>query len=217
MAGGQALMSTILGLFGCGLLCVAVVATGLRLQRFPLRARVAVILAAALAVFVPFSGLSTAAYVRGATGDLSMTTLVLAGAACVARLTGRTLISRRDLRALFWLAALGAAFLYPFALGWTRFDPYALGYGSIGFATTLLVVTLAARYLGFNVVALVVTAAVLAYLVGAFESRNLWDYLIDPLAASYALVRLLAGFAAPSGNVENPFEFPGKTPEGPTQ
>jgi len=36
-------------------------------------------------------------------------------------------------------------------------------------------------------------AAALAYLAGAYESRNLWDYLIDPLVSFYALARLLAG------------------------
>ena len=185
-------MSTIFGFFGCGLLSLAAVATGLRLQRFPVGVRIAVMLAAALAVFAPLGDLSAAAYVRGVTGDLSMTTLVLAGAACVAQLTGRTAIEPRDLRALFWLVVSGAAFLYPFALGWTRFDSYALGYGSIEFVTALLLVTLAAWHFRRNVVVLIVIAAALAYLVGAYDSRNLWDYLIDPLAALYALVRLLA-------------------------
>ena len=179
------------GLFGSGLLGLAAVATAIRLRRLPVRARHAVMLAAALAVFVPIGELSIAACVRGATGDLSMTTLVLAGAACFAQLTGRTLIGLRDRQALCWLLALAAAFLYPFALGWTRFDPYALGYGSIGFLTALLAITLAAWWARLHVIVLVVIAAALAYLVGAYESRNLWDYLIDPLASVYALVRLL--------------------------
>jgi len=184
-------MSAIFGLFGCGLLALVVIATGLRLQRFPVRARIAVMLAGAFAVFATFGELSAAAYVRGVTGDLSATTLVLAGAACVARLTGRTLIEPRELRALFLLVAAAAAFLYPFALGWTRFDSYALGYGSIEFVTVLLLVALAAWRLRRNVVVLVVVVAALAYCIGAYESRNLWDYLIDPLAALYALVWLL--------------------------
>ena len=185
-------MSAIFGLFGCGLLTLAAVATGLRLQRFPVSARIAVMLVAALAVFAPFGDLSAAAYVRGVTGDLSMTTLVLAGAACVSGLTGRTAIGPRDLRGLFWLVVSAAAFLYPFALGWTRFDPYALGYGSIGFVTAMLLITLAAWHFRQNVVVLIVIAAALAYLAGAYESRNLWDYLIDPMASLYAIVCLLA-------------------------
>jgi hypothetical protein len=88
---------------------------------------------------------------------------------------------------------VAAAFLYPFALGWTRFDPYALGYGSIEFVSALLLVTLAAWCARLNLIVLVVVVAGLAFLGGAYESRNLWDYLIDPLVALYAMVRLLAG------------------------
>jgi len=193
VAGGQALMSTILGLFGCGLLCLAALATAARLRRLSIPVRIAVMLGAALAVFVPFGDLSIAAFVRGVTGDLSVTTLVLAGAACVAQFTGRTAIGPRDRRALFWLVAFAAAFLYPFALGWTRFDPYALGYGSIGFVSALLLVTLAAWHFRQNVLVLIVVVAALAYLAGAYESRNLWDYLIDPVVSAYAIVCLLAG------------------------
>ena len=180
------------GLLGCGLLGLAAVATLIPLRRLPAGARYAVMLAAALAVFIPFGDLPAAAYLRGVTGDVSVTTLVLAGAACIARLTGRTLVGPRDLRALFWLVVLAALFLYPFALGWTQFDPYALGYGSIDFLTALLLVTLAAWRAKLYALMFIVIAAALAHLAGAYESRNLWDYLIDPLVCSYALARLLA-------------------------
>jgi len=185
--------NAIFGLLGCGLLGFAAVATLIRLRRLPVRARYAVMLAAALAVFVPIGDLSVAAYVRGVTGDLSMATLVLAGAVCLAQLTGRALIGRRDKQALCWLLALAAAFLYPFALGWTRFDPYALGFGSVEFITALLLITLASWWARLNLIVLVVVVAVLAFLGGAYESRNLWDTLIDPLASFYALASLLAG------------------------
>jgi hypothetical protein len=52
---------------------------------------------------------------------------------------------------------------------------------------------LVAWYARLNLIVLVVIAAALAYLGGAYESRNLWDYLIDPLVSVYALIRLLAG------------------------
>jgi hypothetical protein len=186
-------VNTIAGIFGCGLLSLAMAATGFRLERLSVRARIAAMLAAGLAVFVPIGELSVAGYVRGVTGDLSMITLVLAGAACMAQLTGRALIGPRDRRALLWIVAAGAVFLYPFALGWTHFDPYALGFGSVGFVTTLLLLTLTAWYARLNLIVLVVIAAVPAYLGGAYESRNLWDYLIDPLVSVYALAWLLAG------------------------
>ncbi len=181
------------GLFGCGLLSLAAAATVIRLRRLPVRARYAIMLAAALAVFVPIGDLSIAACVRGVTGDLSTATLVLAGAACIRQLTGRTLIGRRDKQALCWLLALAAAFLYPCALGWTQFDPYALGFGSVEFVTALLLITLASWWARLNLIVLVVVVAAFAFLAGAYESRNLWDYLIDPLVSFYALAWLLAG------------------------
>jgi len=188
-------VNTTFGLLGCGLLGLAVVATVMPLGRLPVRVRYALMLAAALLVFVPFGELSIAACVRGVTGDLSAATLVLAGAACFTQVTARVLIEHRDKRALCWLLALAAAFLYPFALGWTPFDPYALGYGSIEFVTALLLVTFAAWWAGLDLIVFVIVAAALAYLAGAYESRNLWDTLIDPLVALYAMVRLLAAAA----------------------
>ena len=185
--------NVVFGLFGCGLLGFTLVAAALRLRRFSVGVRVAAVLAAGGALFVPFGELPLAAYVRGVTGDPSLSTLALAGAACIAELTGRRLIGQRDLRALMWLVAAAAVFLYPFALGLTPFDPYALGYGSVELVTALLWVTLVAWYARLNLIVLVVIAAALAYLGSAYESRNLWDYLIDPLVSVYALVRLLAG------------------------
>jgi len=189
--------NAIAGLLGCGLASLAVVATAVRLRRLPLRARYAAMLFAALALFVPIGDLSIAAYVRGVTGDLSAATLVLAGAALITQLTGRA-IGRRDKRALCSVLALAAAFLYPFALGWTRFDPYALGFGSVEFITALLLITLASWWARLNLVVIVVVAAALAFLAGAYESRNLWDYLIDPLVSFYALAWLLAGVRLPN-------------------
>ena len=184
--------NAIAGLLGCGLASLAAVATAIRLRRLMVRARYAVMLFAALALFVPIGDLPIAAYVRGVTGDLSAATVVLAGAALITQVTGRALIGHRDKQVLCWLLALAAAFLYPFALGWTRFDPYALGFGSTGFITALLVITLASWWAKLYLAVIVVVVAALAFLAGAYESRNLWDYLIDPLVSFYALAWLLA-------------------------
>jgi hypothetical protein len=180
------------GLAGCGLLLVALAATALRLQNRAVRVRYAIALLVAIAVLLPIGDLSLAAYVRGATGDLSITTLALAAGACFTRLSGRRFLDPRDRSALLALAAGAGVFLYPFALGWTPFDPYALGFGSLALAGVLLLVTAAAWRAGRSGTVIVVLAGILAYLAGAYESRNLWDYLIDPLAASYALALWIA-------------------------
>jgi len=183
--------SAIFGLAGCALLCAAVTATVFRFHRLPARARYALVAALAIGALVPIGDLSIAGYVRGATGDLSAATLALAGNAIFTRLAGRTLLERREVRALLGLVAGAALFLYPFALGWTPFDPYALGYASTAFLVALLLVTLAAWHAGLRLVVFVVLAGALAWLGGFYESRNLWDTLIDPLAAAYALGVLL--------------------------
>lgn len=180
------------GLAGCGLLLVALAATALRLQSRAIRVRAAVVLLVAFAVLVPIGDLSIAGYVRGAIGDLSITTLALAANACFARVAGKRLLDEREVNALCRLAAGAGLFLYPFALGWTRFDPYALGFGSAALVAVLLLATAAAWRAGRSGTVIVVLAGILAYLAGAYESRNLWDYLVDPLAAAYALARCMA-------------------------
>jgi len=184
--------TNVFGLLGCALLCLAAIATALRLDRFPVRARHAVAVIAAVALLVPVGGLSAAAYVRGVTGDLSVSTLALAVSACVSRITGRNSFAPREWRALLGAVAVAGLFLYPFALGFTPFDPYALGYGSAGLVTALLIATMAAWRAGLNLPVLVVVVAIAAHLAGAYESRNLWDTLVDPLAVLFALGRWAA-------------------------
>ena len=185
--------TTVFGLLGCGLLCVALFAALVRLRRWPLRVRYAASLTAVVLLLFPFGDLSPAGYVRGLTGDLSAATLALAANALADALRGRPLFGRRDVDALLAATVAAGVFLYPFALGWTPFDPYALGYGSIAFITALLLLTLAAWRAGLTLVVLVVLLAGLAFLGGVYESRNLWDYLVDPLVSLYALVTLAAG------------------------
>jgi len=177
------------------LLCLAVLAWALRLEKRAVRVRSAILAAAAVLLLVPVGGLPVAAYVRGAIGDPSAATLALAAGALFFRLTGRAAIEPREARALLWAVVAAALFLYPFALGWTPYDPYTLGYGSPVFITVLLAAALAAWRTGLKLPVLVVLVGGLAYLAGAYESRNLWDYLIDPLAAIYALGALLAAGA----------------------
>jgi hypothetical protein len=184
-------VTSVFGLSGCWLLCLAVVATVLPLGRFPVRIRLAVLTIAGVALLIPVGGLPPVAHVRGVTGDLSMPTLALAAGAVFFRLNGRRMLERRELSALLWPVAAAGLFLYPLALGLTPFDPYALGYGSPLFTTALLLVTLAAWRAGLMLVVAVVLAGALACLVGLYESRNLWDYLIDPLAVIYAIGALL--------------------------
>jgi hypothetical protein len=147
--------------------------------------------AIAIAVLIPFGGLPLAAYVRGWMGDLSITSLVLLMLAILRPLFGWASSDTKTKTALLILITFAALGLYPMALGIGFFDPYRLGYGNLWFMGGLLLLALAACFRQLPLVALAIALAVLAWGVGWYESSNLWDYLLDPLLAIYALSALL--------------------------
>lgn len=147
--------------------------------------------AIAIAALFPFGGLPLAAYVRGWIGDLSITSLVLLMLAISRPLCGDPPSGAKDKIAPLILIALAAIGLYPMALGIGFFDPYRLGYGNPWLLGGLLLVALAACFRRLQVLALAIALAVFAWSIGWYESTNLWDYLLDPLLAIYAICALI--------------------------
>ncbi len=179
-----------------GLVGVAVAvatATAAMVDRFTRRRAVfGWVAALALAVMLgSWGGLPAAAYVRGVTGDLSVTTLVLVAHALGRGLFGWPQLTRRSLRALQAFLVAAALLLYPFALGLGMQDPYRLGYANPGFVGAVLALALASWLVRLDLVAVTLALAILAWAFGAFESDNLWDYLIDPVVALYAAGALI--------------------------
>lgn len=172
--------------------------------RFPVVARLhakpQIVLAVGLllAAVLPFGGLSAAEYVRGVTGDLSITTLVLLGFLLCRKFRLSPLCFgdedaslRSNTNSVLLLIAIGALVLYPFALGIGMVDPYRLGFGDHGFIAGLLGLALAAWIWHYTRIALCLSLAALAWSVGWYESNNLWDYLLDPWLAIYAIAAVL--------------------------
>ena len=164
---------SVIGLFGVTLLLVragSALGTGRRGIGFAA-------LALALAL-VPLGGLPLVGYVRGITGDLSVTTLVL----LTIGLCGGFLssVEPQERRALSMLVVLGALFLYPMALGWGSFDPYRLGFEPSGLLAALFVVAVVAWLRQFYVLLVAILVAVSSHALALTESLNLWDYLFDP-------------------------------------
>ena len=149
------------------------------------------LLAAFVAALLPLGGLPAAGYVRGIVGDLSVTTVLLLLRGLLRPIFGWASIDVRSRLALHILAAAGGLVLYPLALGLGAFDPYRLGYANPWFLGGLLALALAAGLLRLTLVAGCLALAVLAWALGVYESRNLWDYLLDPLVAAWALGALL--------------------------
>ena len=92
---------------------------------------------------------------------------------------------------LLALIALAAFALYPMALGASAYDPYRLGYGNLQFIVVLLLLALVAWFWKYWLIALCIALAILAWAAGWYESNNLWDYLLDPFAAIYALAAIM--------------------------
>ncbi|MFQ5928451.1 MAG: hypothetical protein ACE5MK_02050 [Acidobacteriota bacterium] len=180
-----------IGLIGCALLLVNSVMTVTYSHRYSLRSRRILFLIASLLAFLPLKGLSVAGYVRGVTGDVSVTTFILLMGASISLLYDKELYDGQSFFVLMLLVMGGAIFLYPFALGLTYFDSYSLGYGSKLFIVALFLLSLTVWYLELYLVVFCVVLGVIAYLAQTYESRNLWDYLIDPLITFYALFWLM--------------------------
>lgn len=177
-----------------GLLSVASAPAALLLpwtKRFARHHRAILAAAVIVIVLIPFGGLPLAAYVRGATGDLSITTMALIWCALLKPWIGCEVAGSGNRPALLALIVLGAVVLYPLALGFGTFDPYRLGYGDWQFVAVLLLIALAAWYRKYNLLALCLALATLAWAIGWYESGNLWDYLLDPFVSVYALAALL--------------------------
>ena len=142
-------------------------------------------------MLIPFSGFPLAAYVRGTTGDLSITTMVLLWCALLRPWPVCVAADVKHRHVLFMLISLAALALYPMALGYGAFDPYRLGYGNGQMVTALFLVSLAAWFWKHYLIAYCIALAALAWAIGWYESGNLWDYLLDPFVSVYALAAIM--------------------------
>ncbi len=146
--------------------------------------------AAGFAAVVPIGGLPAAGYLRGVIGELSLASLLLLTDGIVRGLRGLGPRPTRDTVSFQVLVGAAGLLLYPLALGVGYLDPYRLGFGDPWMLGVLLSIVLLAWLLDVASVAGWVSLAVLAWGLGAYESRNLWDYLIDPLVTAWALAAL---------------------------
>lgn len=179
-------LTDLAGLAGATVAIVAVVAwlgrrAGLR------GGGLAVLFAAtALVALAPVGALPLAGYLRGVVGELSLTTLVLLLSGMVRPGPPGPFDARDTLALQLFVATAGLA-LYPLALGLGPFDSYRFGYGSPWAVGFLFAVAVAGLLLDLPLVTSCVGLAVFAWAVGAYESRNLWDYLLDPLVWAWGL------------------------------
>lgn len=156
-------------------------------KEFPLIIKAFFILLIGNLFFWPFGlgmELPLVAYVRGVVGDLSIVTMLL--------LWTSLLSASKPTPLAFKLAiVLIAIAFYPLALGLGMIDPYAWGYGSITFFIAVLFFALVCGLANWSKGVWIIAIAILAWAAQWHESANLWDYLLDPFLAIWALGGLI--------------------------
>jgi hypothetical protein len=152
-------------------------------QPFPFAAKAALLLILANFFFWPLGmslELPLAAYVRGVIGDLSIVTTLL--------LWSTSLPNNKSVPIAAKLCVLIVALaFYPFALGLGMLDPYAWGYGSIPFFMFVLLLALICGLANWSKGIWMIGLAIIAWSAHWHESANLWDYLLDPFLALWAI------------------------------
>jgi hypothetical protein len=149
------------------------------------RARPAVVLvmlAALVVAIVPFGDLSATDYLFSVVGPLSGASLTfLALGIADALFPERRINSALGSRALAAIVLLVGIPFYAFALGFGGLDAYRLGFGGWTLSFALAALLAFAWLVRSTSIALWLALSGALYLFGAFSSRNLFDYLIDPV------------------------------------
>jgi len=148
---------------------------------FPFAIKVFLVLLIGNILYWPLGmNLPLVAYVRGLTGDLSIVLTLL--------LWTSLLPANKPAPIVFKFAvAIVALCFYPFALGLGMVDPYAWGYGSIAFLVAVLFFALVCGLASWTKGVWIIAIAILAWTAHWHESANLWDYLLDPFLAIWAI------------------------------
>ena len=153
------------------------------LKEWPTITKVLLMLLLANLFFWPL-GLSMelplAAYVRGVTGDLSIVSILLLWSTLLPA-------SKANPIGFKLLIALVAILFYPLALGLGMIDPYAWGYGSIAFLVATIILAIVCGIAGWTKGVWIISIAIIAWAAHWHESANLWDYLLDPFIAIWAV------------------------------
>ncbi len=155
------------------------------------------VIAAALAGIVsiiPFVGHVPRYWLSGLTPNISVPLFALLVISIMERAGCPPVFRTREWRAAFLFGAIAALLLYPSALGLglPSLDVYSLGWPWLVWGHSLVLFAAVAAVAALlvwraNRFGWILVAAALLYLPGIQESRNFWDYLLDPL---YAVVSL---------------------------
>jgi hypothetical protein len=140
---------------------------------------------------------------------------VLLVALAVAAVSGWRLDRTKELRFAAVVLAIAGAVLYPSATGFLNADSYTIGFSGYVLPVALCAIIGYAIYRGYLVSALTLNASIVVFLLGLGDSRNLWDYVIDPIAWFIGIgfaIALALGLVSKRFSVPQPSSGIGDTP-----
>ena len=141
--------------------------------------RIAIAACGGLAALIPIGQTTPAAFLLGTFGPVSAATMVFCGLYLYARIAGRRDRQLPSSAFLLCVVVTGAIF-YPLCAGLTSFHPYDLGYRGLALPALMLVYVAIGWIARAPDIPCWVALAALLFLLDAYNSRNLWDYLIFP-------------------------------------
>jgi len=188
-------LQTIIGLTGISILLSAILLRIFLFLRMSKQTSYLISLVFFGVSFICVFGDSINLYFRGLFNDLSITTLVLLVYYFI-----QPDANKNQTQPVFFLIAINGLFFYPMALGLGAVDPYSWGFINKAnglFPPLIFLILLGgcmvfALLKNYSLLLLSLVLATLTYQFGLLESRNLWDYLLDPLIFIYALLTVLS-------------------------
>lgn len=185
----------------------------LRNQRFSARwqCQCALALISVVVAVLPLGGLPVSGWFVALVPGLSLPTLALLGDGISRHAGGPGWLPSTQRTTVFIFAAVAGLALYPSAMGWGNFDVYTLGwnFSALTVAVGALAVWLLWRDHRFS---LVLAAALLTWQLGLLESRNLWDYLLDPIMVLLSIVVCVGKLPRAAKECADRFNLRVKTP-----
>jgi hypothetical protein len=138
--------------------------------------------------FIPVNELPLAAYVRSFTDDLAISTLVLLAWVALSRLGLVQPLARPHRVQMLLVFCVLSLVLYPATLGLTYVDPYRWGFNPRPMIVLVAVAALLMLWLRNTLAVWMLVLGTLAFALRLKASENYWDYLVDPLLATYCVI-----------------------------
>jgi hypothetical protein len=148
----------------------------------PMKRALAGIAVVLVTLCITISARSLFGWTASAVERPSLPGFVLLVALAISATTVRRIATSAEYRFDAMLLAVGGLVLYPGAMGILDYDTYMIGYSGYLLPAAVALIVAYAIFRGYLLTAVTLNVAIAAFLLGIGESRNFWDYILDPVA-----------------------------------